>query len=92
MNSIVIGSGFGGIGVILKPVKDGALVVTVLESTPAFLAGIKVNDIITHISDIPIKGWRKKGIVRAVHGEIGSYIKIKITIIGEHFRRSSRSA
>ena len=71
-------SGFGGIGVVLKPVDHGALVVTVLESTPAFLAGIKANDIITHIGDIPIKGWRKKGIVSAVHGEIGSYIKIKI--------------
>ena len=54
------------------------MVVTVLESTPAFLAGIKANDIITHIGDIPVKGWRNKGLVRAVHGEIGSYIKIKI--------------
>ncbi len=71
-------SGFGGIGVILKPVNHGALVVTVLESTPAFLAGIKANDIITHIGDTPIKGWRNKSLVRAVHGEIGSYIKIKI--------------
>ena len=71
-------SGFGGIGVILKPNNHGALVVTVLESTPAFLAGIKANDIITHIGDIPIKGWRNQSIIGAVHGEIGSYINIRI--------------
>ena len=72
-------SGFGGIGIVLKNQQDGALIVTVIESSPAFFSGIKVGDLVTHIDGTSIKGWRKKKLENTVRGEIGAFVKITLT-------------
>jgi len=71
-------SGFGGIGVVIKTEKEEAIVISVIEYSPAFILGIKVGDIITHVGNASIKGWQEKTITNSIRGKIGTFIDIKL--------------
>lgn len=74
---------FGGLGIEIT-IKDGILtIVSPIEDTPAFNAGIKAGDQIIRIEDKPTKDMTIQDAVKLLRGEKGS--KVKIWIMREGF-------
>lgn len=71
-------SGFGGIGIRFKHTQQGVIVTQVFAETPAFRAGIKSKDIITHIDNSSLTGIKHSETLKFLRGKIGSIIDIKI--------------
>ena len=70
---------FVGIGVEVG-VEDGYItVVSPIENTPAFKAGIKTGDLITRIDGTPIKGMSLDDSVKKMRGEVGSKVTVTIS-------------
>lgn len=73
------GGTFGGIGIEIV-LRDGLLtVVSPLEDTPAWKAGVKPEDIIVKINDVSTKGMTLEDAVKKLRGEPGS--KVKLTLL-----------
>ncbi|SHI46222.1 carboxyl-terminal processing protease [Malonomonas rubra DSM 5091] len=69
---------FGGLGIEITK-KDGLLlVVSPIEDTPAFKAGIKAGDQILKIEDTPTKDLEIMEAVRLLRGPKGAEVTIKI--------------
>ncbi len=69
---------FGGIGIQIG-IKDGVLtVITPLEGTPAYKAGIQAGDQIMEVDGKSTKGWSLEKAVRNLRGTPGTKVKIKI--------------
>ncbi len=70
---------FGGLGIEVG-MEDGLVkVVSPIEDTPAFKAGVKPGDLIVKLDDTPVKGMTLNDAVKRMRGKPGS--KIKLTII-----------
>jgi len=70
---------FVGIGVEVSA-EDGYIkVVSPIEDTPAFKAGIKAGDLITRIDGTPIKGMNLDESVKKMRGEPGSKVMVTIS-------------
>jgi carboxyl-terminal processing protease len=71
-------SEFGGIGIEVSA-EDGLVkVIAPIEDTPAYRAGIKSGDLITHVDGVPVKG---KGLMYAVNkmrGAPGSVLTLAL--------------
>ena len=70
--------GFGGIGVRIRLIEDGVLVVSVMENTPAESAGLIDNDLITAIEGTPVEGLSQRDVVRQLRGKVRS--KVLLTV------------
>ncbi len=69
---------FGGLGIEVG-MEDGFVkVVSPIEDTPAFKAGVKPGDLIIKLDDTPVKGMSLNDAVKRMRGKPGS--KIKLTI------------
>jgi len=69
---------FGGIGIQIG-IKDGVLtVITPLEGTPAYKAGIQAGDQIVEVDGKSTKGWSLQKAVKNLRGKPGTKVKIKI--------------
>jgi carboxyl-terminal processing protease len=69
---------FGGLGIEVG-MEDGLVkVVSPIEDTPAFKAGVKPGDLIVKLDDTPVKGMTLNDAVKRMRGKPGS--KIKLTI------------
>ncbi|MEN3043958.1 MAG: S41 family peptidase [Candidatus Hydrothermales bacterium] len=69
---------FGGIGIQIG-IKDGILtVISPLEGTPAYRAGVQAGDQIIEVDGRSTKGWSLQKAVKNLRGEPGSKVKIKI--------------
>nr|WP_223913366.1 S41 family peptidase [Geobacter sp. AOG1] len=80
MNIQMSGS-FGGVGIEIT-LKEGKLtVVSPIEDTPAFRAGIKPNDHIVKIDDKPTRGLTITEAVNRMRGQKGT--KVTLTILRE---------
>lgn len=79
-----ISGSFFGIGVELSQDKDGrTIVVSPIEGTPAWHAGIATGDIITHIGQdektlLPTKGMTLMEVVKHVRGPKGVPVTLKV--------------
>lgn len=74
---------FGGLGIEIS-VKDGVLtVISPIEDTPAFKAGIKAGDMILKIDDKFTKDLNINDAVKRMRGQKGS--KVVLTIMREGF-------
>lgn len=67
-----------GIGIVVEPVEDKYIVMSVLPESPAAAAGMQVSDRIVQIDDTPLVGKSKGDVVALLRGERDSEIAFKI--------------
>ncbi len=77
MNVSVSGN-FGGLGIEVTMENGLVKVVSPIDDTPAFRAGIKAGDFISAIDDEPVMGMSLNDAVEKMRGKVGSDIKITI--------------
>jgi carboxyl-terminal processing protease len=69
---------FGGLGIEVT-MEDGLVkVVAPIDDTPAAKAGVRANDIITHINDEAVKGMTLDQAVEKMRGLVNTKIKLRI--------------
>ncbi len=69
---------FGGLGIEVG-MEDGFVkVVSPIEDTPAYKAGVKPGDLIVKLDDTPVKGMSLNDAVKRMRGKPGSSIKLTI--------------
>jgi len=74
---------FGGLGIEVG-MEDGFVkVVSPIEDTPAFKAGIKPNDLIIKLDDTPVKGMSLNDAVKKMRGKPNTQITLTISRKGE---------
>ena len=74
---------FGGLGIEVG-MEDGFVkVVSPIEDTPAFRAGVKPGDLIVKIDDTPVKGMTLSDAVKRMRGKPGTQIVLTISRRGE---------
>ena len=69
---------FGGLGIQVTTERGIVKVISPLDDTPAARAGIRANDLITHIDGKPIIGISLREAVDMMRGPVDSKITIKI--------------
>lgn len=72
---------FGGLGIEVTMDSGLVKVVSPIDDTPAFNAGIKAGDYISHIDDEPVMGLALSEAVEKMRGPVDS--KIKLTVLRE---------
>src|SRR3954453_22503711 len=74
---------FGGLGIEVG-MEDGFVkVISPIEDTPAFKAGIKPNDLIVKLDDTPVKGMTLNDAVKRMRGKPNPQITLTISRKGE---------
>src|SRR5262245_57228129 len=74
---------FGGLGIEVG-MEDGFVkVISPIEDTPAFKAGIKPNDLIIKLDDTPVKGLTLNDAVKRMRGKPNTTITLTISRKGE---------
>jgi carboxyl-terminal processing protease len=69
---------FGGIGIDIGA-EDGVIkVISPIDDTPAFKAGLKSGDLIIRIDGTPVKGLSQEQAVRRIRGEPNTAVKLQI--------------
>lgn len=74
---------FGGLGIEVTMESGFVKVVSPIDDTPAFEAGVKAGDFITHIDDEAVLGLSLNEAVEKMRGKVGTKIKITIRREGE---------
>jgi carboxyl-terminal processing protease len=70
---------FGGLGIEVR-MDDGVLkVVTPIDDTPAFRAGVQPEDVITHLDDKPVEGLTLNEAVERMRGPVNTKINLRIS-------------
>jgi len=74
---------FGGLGIEVG-MEDGFVkVISPIEDTPAFRAGVKAGDLIVKLDDTPVKGMTLAEAVKQMRGKPGTNIVLTIARQGE---------
>src|SRR5678815_463879 len=74
---------FGGLGIEVG-MEDGFVkVISPIEDTPAFKAGIKPNDLIVKLDETPVKGMTLNEAVKRMRGKPNSSITLTISRKGD---------
>lgn len=76
---------FGGLGIEVTMENGYVKVVSPIDDTPAFRAGLKPNDLITHLDGEQVQGLTLSEAVEKMRGKVGSDLKLTI-------RREGREA
>ncbi|MEH6833398.1 MULTISPECIES: S41 family peptidase [Falsihalocynthiibacter] len=74
---------FGGLGIEVTQEEGFVKVVSPIDDTPAFEAGVEAGDFITHVDGESILGLTLDEAVEAMRGEVGSEIIITVVREGE---------
>lgn len=74
---------FGGLGIEVTMDSGLVKVVSPIDDTPAYKAGIQAGDYISHINDAPVMGLTLPEAVEKMRGKVGSSIKITVLREGE---------
>ncbi|MBX3487354.1 MAG: S41 family peptidase [Candidatus Paracaedibacteraceae bacterium] len=69
---------FGGIGVEMCPADGGVRIISVLDDSPAFVAGVQSGDIIAAVDQRPTYNMTYSEIVGALHGTPKTRLKLLI--------------
>lgn len=76
---------FGGLGMEVNMDESGLVrVVTPIEDTPAFKAGVQTGDLISKIDDTNVKGLTLEQALRKLRGEPGTKVSVGIFRKGEN--------
>jgi carboxyl-terminal processing protease len=70
--------GFGGIGVRIRLIEEGVLVLSVMEDTPAEAAGVRQDDVIVAIDGNSVEGLSQRDVVNRLRGRNGSEVRLSI--------------
>jgi carboxyl-terminal processing protease len=70
---------FGGLGIEVTMENGLVKVVSPMDGTPAFRAGIQPNDLITHLDEEPVKGLTLEQAVDKMRGPVNSAIRLRIS-------------
>lgn len=74
---------FGGLGIEVG-MEDGFVkVVSPIEDTPAYQAGLKTGDLVIKLDDTPVKGMKLNDAVKRMRGKPGTKITLTILRKGE---------
>lgn len=74
----MIDGNFVGLGVELKQDAEGLKIVGVIRGGPAFEAGIKAGDVITHVGDKPMKGLSLDEAANRLQGAEGTLVNVTV--------------
>ena len=74
---------FGGLGIEVSMEAGVVKVISPIDDTPAFKAGIKAGDYIVKINDVQVQGKTLMEAVRLMRGPVGSSIDLTIRRKGE---------
>ena len=77
MNEQTSGS-FGGLGIEVTMDKGVIKVVSPIDDTPAYKAGIEAGDLITHIDDVHVQGLTLTEAIKKMKGRPGTKVKLKV--------------
>ena len=69
---------FGGLGIEVTMENGLVKVVSPIDDTPAFKAGIKASDLITHLDGKPVLGLTLNDAVDKMRGKVGTAIEITV--------------
>jgi carboxyl-terminal processing protease len=69
---------FGGLGIEVTMENGFVKVVSPIDDTPAFRAGLKPGDYITHLDEEPVQGMTLSQAVEKMRGKVDSEIKLTI--------------
>jgi carboxyl-terminal processing protease len=71
-------NGGGNIGIFFRMVSGGAEVTLVQTESPAAMAGIEIQDLLTHVEDQPIDGMTERELAKLLSGPLDSSVRVKI--------------
>ncbi|HIM77297.1 MAG: peptidase S41 [Rhodospirillaceae bacterium] len=74
---------FGGLGIRVSMEGGYVKVISPIDDTPAFRAGIKPSDLITHLDGEQVQGMTLNQAVNLMRGKVGSDIKLTILRVGK---------
>ncbi|MBT4933133.1 MAG: S41 family peptidase [Rhodospirillaceae bacterium] len=69
---------FGGLGIEVTMESGLVKVVSPIDDTPAFRAGIEAGDLITHLDEEPVLGLTLQQAVEKMRGKVGTDIKLTV--------------
>ncbi len=69
---------FGGLGIEVTMENGFVKVVSPIDDTPAFQAGVQAGDFITHIDEEPVLGLSLGEAVKKMRGKVGTEIKLEM--------------
>ena len=72
-------SGFGGIGIRFTTKPDGARITEVFDGAPSARAGLKPDDLITHVNGQPLADVTRRNISNMIKGTVGSTLEMRLT-------------
>ncbi len=70
---------FGGLGIVISKKDDSIQVISPIDDTPAYKAGIQAGDLIIKIGDKPVQDMTLEEGVELMRGEPGTDIQITIS-------------
>ena len=74
---------FGGLGIEVTMENGLVKVVSPIDDTPAFKAGVQSGDLISHIDDEPVMGLTLSEAVEKMRGIVNTQVKISVLREGE---------
>jgi len=74
---------FGGLGIEVTMEQGLVMVVSPIDDTPAFKAGIKSGDFITHINGEQVMGMSLNDAVDKMRGKVGTKVKLTIRRVNQ---------
>ncbi|HEY8964192.1 MAG TPA: S41 family peptidase [Alphaproteobacteria bacterium] len=69
---------FGGLGIEVTMENGLVKVVSPIDDTPAYKAGVKAGDLITHLDGVPVIGLTLNDAVDKMRGKVGTAIEITV--------------
>ncbi|MDP6928054.1 MAG: PDZ domain-containing protein, partial [Rhodospirillales bacterium] len=69
---------FGGLGIQVTMEAGFVKVISPIDDTPAYRAGVEAGDFITHLDGKPIQGLTLSQAVERMRGKVGTNIKLTI--------------
>jgi carboxyl-terminal processing protease len=83
---------FKGVGIELNPLPNGQIeIVTPIEGSPAFRAGVQAGDIILKVDGKSVEGLKQDDVIKMIKGEPGTEVRLTLKrLTGEELELKMR--